>query len=108
MVLKTSFRMILSASELFLLAFLLLFELYSLERISEICSHILFYNMLCTSLLLFNFQRSFPVTVLTATFLLYHFPFALSTLFSTFFKSFFGSFEALGRDLFPLSGKACI
>ena len=77
-----------------------------IQRIFEIRSHILY--MLCTSLLLFNFQRSFRLAPLSrrATLLLYHFPSSLSIPFLNFFKKFFQGSSILSLAVSPTPSRS--
>ena len=56
--------------------------------------------MLCTSLLLFNFQGSFRHRLFAATLLLYHNLFRLSIPFLKVFSTFFKVFSNLLRSLY--------
>ena len=59
--------------------------------------------MLCTSLLLFNFQGSFRLRLFAATLLLYHIPYGLSSTFWKFFQLFSSFFPHRLRYSAPRS-----
>ena len=83
---QSCFRVLLLAS------FTFVWVVFSLEfpRSVSSCS-------LCTSLLLFNFQRSSAARFRAATLIFYHFPQGLSSTFLKFFQLFWSFFKVFSK-----------